>query len=243
MASTRQRNISKARVRQPRLRGNDLEMRATKALLAVKTHPLVAKRLPEGFLEALKADVDFLTRNEIAVRLSRTQSLAATMHQDARVAELALFVTAVRTAVRKATTERSVRTAYGVGLKMHSRLVYSVTAAALKIVRRAGDHPEEARGFGILESDIPVIAALIKQAEKADADQKDVRAKSPRATRERNETERRVWAGICIISSRGMMAYALDPQGRAIFDVLDDLPKRRKKKTPEPAEEPPPPAD
>lgn len=227
---------SKAYVQKPRLSFDDLHDRGKKALSLINEFKVVQKRLPEGLLATLRADLKLLLPGQTNSIITAQALRAARQAQDEAMVDLYKCLSAVRVGIIKTTTDRAIRAAYGLSIRLNVGSLPRLTAAGKKLVKHGNDQPDEARGLGILKSDLTNIEALITRVVEADKKQRELIIARPKATQARNAAGNRVWKAIVTISSRGVMAFPLDEEKRARFDVLDDRPKKPAPKGRKPAE-------
>lgn len=221
---------AKAITRKPPLEFDVLHDRGKKTIALVDQNPLVKERLEPGLLPNLESDLGLLLGQRQASINIKDAARLSTIAQDKLVVNLHKSVSAIRIGVEKFTKDKELRAAYGLNTKLQAGSVTLVTAAGLKIVARARANTDEARAIGILDRDVTNLEELIIAVELADEEQKTLKADKPLTIRERNEAGNRVWKAIVSIASKGIMAFPLDEELRARFDVLDDLPKKVVKK-------------
>lgn len=221
---------TKAREPKPPLDADALINRGKNGLALVNEFPIVMERLPAGLVPNLAADIDVLIPG-VKRSLITTQSLrAATQTQDKAMVELYKSLSAMRLGIQKTVKDKDIRTEYGFGIKLNPSSLPALTSAAQKLVDRARDNTDEARDFGILDSDLTNLEILIAAVDTADGKQHDLIVAKPKTTRERDAAGNRVWKALVTIASRGVMSFPLNEEVRARFDVLDDRPKKPAKK-------------
>lgn len=221
---------SKARVPKPALEFDDLHDRGKKAYDLASQHDDVKERLPTGLLSDLKTDLEIILPHQQETIIAASEVRAATKAQDEAMVDLYKTLSAARNSIKKTVKSPSIRNAYGFDIKLNASSLPALTSGALKLVGRARENTDEARGLGILEKDLVNLETLITSVESADGKQRDLIVAKPKTTQERNAAGHRVWNAIKTISSRGVLAFPLNEELRAKYDVLDDLPKKPAKK-------------
>ncbi len=208
-----------------------LVQRGQQALNLAREHlDAVQGRLAPAVLEGLEADLEELPERQASARTARQASKVATTEQAVALSATAGVISAVGAAARRHPTfTRDQRKAYGVGLRMNPRTVSSVAALGALIVQRATNQPDEARSLGLLDTDVEQLRELIQSLQAIDAKQEKLLAARPRSTANRNRAAVRIYEAIKQVAAAGTLAFALEPDLRAQFDALDDLPKQQRK--------------
>lgn len=188
--------------------------------LAAKHQVEIDARIPPTVIPALTADLAALGAVVPAVISAKQGSMQHTAAQNVELVTCYALVTAARTAVKNHQPADDVSLAYGVGIKTNRGVVKEVSAAAQKIVNRAIERPEEAKGFGIIDADVSAIKAALAALHTADQAQETARAGAPLTTKERNTTARRIIAATKKIASAGVLAFATNATVRATFEAL-----------------------
>jgi hypothetical protein len=167
---------------------------------------------------------------------TRAEARAATATQAQALASAYGFVTAIRTAVKRAELPAATRKAFGVGAKVNPRAVKHVVASGQQILAAAAKDAEATRAAGILAADLEALRLALESVQAADRTQEEKRAAAPTTTAERNRAARRVLAAVDRIAAAGILQFATDAVVRARFEALlgTGNPRRRKPATPAP---------
>jgi hypothetical protein len=199
-----------------------------KAYNLANTHrPEIDARLP-GTLDALGADLETFGAAVPGTVQARHEAQAATTTQNAVLKKGYAQVRAIRATVRKTTTKKEVRRAYGIGQVTNPKVVRDVTAAIQQIVDRAAQAPQEAAEFGLSDAAIAALKTFLASLTDADVTQEKKRAHAPLSTKQRNVTANRILNAAVLVAGAGMLAFADDPVTHASFDALMESTKKTK---------------
>ena len=147
-------------VTKPVQRFDDITQAGLKAHQLALRHGL-GERLPAGMLDGLQADIATLGALVSGAGQVRDEAKTATKSTKDALAYAYDQLRAIRALVAGSSTAQSVRSAYTIGQKVDPKIVSSVDKAIRRVLERVDAKTEEARSFGILESDVLSLRAAL----------------------------------------------------------------------------------
>lgn len=199
-----------------------IKQRGLKALgLLAKHEPILTPRLPSGHKAYLE---DNLRQLGVAIptqKAAKAKAKQLSVAQRDAFDKLFAMLSALRQSV-KADPDSTPqdRKEYGVGVKLDPRNVKATLAASQSVLEVVREKPGRAQILGILPADVSTLEALHQAAKAADDAEDSTRASAPLSTKARNALAQNVEAAVKKIGGTGVLAFALEPQIRAEFEVL-----------------------
>lgn len=222
--------MGRARAKRPSRDDNRVRERGVEALaIAREDQARLEARLPAAMIDGLASDLEAFGELVPGALARRAQTRGATAGQNTAAASAARLTAAIRSSVAAAGFDAGARKAWGVGQKVHKRIVKSVRAAGEVILARAAAAPGEARDAGVLPRDLEALAGALTALSGADAVQEDRKVGAKGATAARNAAGRRIEKATRRIAAAGELEFADEPARAARYATLFRAPRRRRR--------------
>ena len=164
-------------------------------------------RLGAGLMDGFATDLVHLEAMQTDRPIKTDQVRGLTGSQEDIAAAGAQWAADIREAVRRRGNGAGLRRAVGVGRSIHTKSPKSVAEALGTILKAAGEHPDDLRGCGVLESDLAAGRELLASLGGASGVQDAGMVEKKDLTQEKDATQRRVEAAIEAIATAGILQY------------------------------------
>ena len=225
------------KIKKPTLASDEAVRRAESAHQhAIEDRRAIEPRLAAGLIDGVPADIALVRGILDSTLVVRTATKSLTAKQNAQAGDLAGLVSLVRAAIfRKFPGNKTLTRKFGVGEKVTTGKVSSVTGGAEKVLAAAEKHPAETAQAAVLQSDLKELRGLLAALTTTDSVQEKSKADSKRATASRNAAVLRLQEAVKDISFAGQLAFRKSNPARAKIyaDLIKGVSKARK--TPPPA--------
>ncbi len=193
-------------------------------------------RLPEGLLDAFPSDITALEGLFTGREANKIDVKSLTDAEESISKMGALWVAAIREAVKKRDVAPGLCKAVGVGERLYSSRSAAVVAAIEQILKVAAESPGDLQACGVLDSDISNGQAILDDLKAARESQDSGMKHKKILTTEKNILQLRVEKAIKEIATAGYLQF-MDTEPVIALRFKDLIPTIRRRKT---AVQPPP---
>ncbi len=196
---------------------------------------LLLERLPAGLMAGMQEDAGLLSNKTASSKTARLTSKTNTAVQNDLAKKLAKWVSTTRRSVRRTCQDKAVRTAVGMGERVHPKVVKTVLAGADAVLKAYTKYPDALRAAGLLPRDVEAINTLASALRAADTAQEKGLAKSRQSTAARKKVQARVESALETLIAAAELEFAVEnPERAAEYAAL--IPTKRARRKPKPTE-------
>jgi hypothetical protein len=203
--------------------------------LVITYQPAVEPRLPPSTVLDLAADLQAVGTSIPAAKQAQAETAVSIATQRRLLGNGMKLLRGIRQAVRKNTTDRDVRKAYGIGQRVNPKVAKDIISVLGLIRDRAAKQPAEAASLGIAQKDLDAVKKAIADIGTAFNARQKQEATAPLTTKTRNQVLNRIVLAVGRISTAGKLEFVDQPEIANRFADVALPPLPRKKSAAKPA--------